>query len=146
MQFKFQEHFAELEGDCPPKAGYSQKDVEAYRFCWEPVENPNNWLPQILLPFPAHPNSKQLRGPRCEQFALSFFVRKEDAQRKYQSFAWYARNEKPSSIGEFLAAGIINADDGICEEADKSGHFNVHPSELSAFEKTFNILGRTEEL
>ncbi len=74
MPFKYAEQIKELQlTNCPP-AFWRSVDCEAFRYVFEDIDHPQNFIPPLALrPKRINSPSFQSNYAKCCGFALSFF-------------------------------------------------------------------------
>ncbi|MFV8369208.1 hypothetical protein [Flavobacterium sp. LB2R40] len=97
---------------------YIEKDTEAYRWSFQDINDPKNFIPMAK-----DPNNSSSRR-KCGGWALSFHVTEEASIELWQKL----NDMKPNyykKIGTHIAKGQISKSDGKCSETDKYSHFNL---------------------
>ena len=139
MNFKYSEYIESLKAECPPSS-YIPQERTAYRFVFQsghPKAN-TSFLP-VLLINPQRRLKPDTPNTRCMGYALSLFDTQENAQKRYRSLK--KKNKNIGKVmGDQVARGIINKNDGLASEVDKNGHFSLHESQEANLEKKFQIV------
>lgn len=97
---------------------YIEKDIEAYRWSFQNINDPKNFIPMAK-----DPQNISLRK-RCDGWALSFHETEEASIELWQKL----NDMKPNyykKIGTHIAKGQISKSDGKCSDADSHLHFNL---------------------
>lgn len=111
---------------------YIEKDIEAYRWAFDPINDMKNFIPQAKDP----DNNTSRR--RCSGWALSFHAT-EDACKELWELLISNRPNKYKKIGTHIAKGSILKSDGKCSEIDKNSHFNLIEYESVDLKNKFTI-------
>ncbi|RZK33759.1 MAG: hypothetical protein EOO61_14730 [Hymenobacter sp.] len=122
---------------CPCGNCQEVKDLEAFRYMYEPLSNPDNFLPQLLK---AEKEGRVVRGyletpdKICDAMALSFFLSAHFALAQYKALKGFPRlNPRYTVLGKCR----LTEQDGVASPANSNGHFNVHPYEEAPMQNTF---------
>ena len=97
---------------------YIEKDIEAFRWAFDPINDVKNFIPQAKDP----ENSSSRK--RCSGWALSFHST-EDACKEVWEYLINNRHNKYKKFGSHIAKGLISKSDGKCSEIDNNQHFNL---------------------
>ena len=136
MKYYYEEKIQELNPDCPPNH-YSGKNKICFRWVFEKIENEDNFKAQADKN-PSIINSKDDKM-KCDYYALSFHDNLENSRNAFRFLENIVKNAK-KRLGSHIAKGEIEYSDGVAEEPDDKGHFNLHPSQKSNFSEKFVIL------
>ena len=138
QQFKYQAKLDGLKEPCPP-AEYTSVDITlVFRWVFEPIENPINFLPLSLR----DPPRIQLFNDKgkCDAWALSLYNTRAAAINRFKIIM----NRNPQSfktLGTHLAVGFIQETDGVNSEvSEETGHISHHPYNTTDFAARFRIL------
>lgn len=97
---------------------YIEKDIEAYRWVFQDINNANNFIP--LAKDPQNNSARR----KCGGWALSFHETENASKESWE----YLTDDKPNKykkIGTHIAKGNIFKSDGKCSDADSHLHFNL---------------------
>ena len=147
MRYHYQNDYDKLTVDCPPKS-YKNKDIIAFRWVFEPMEDERNFQSQyekhMQNPKPPKRYNDMSDVGKCEAMALSMFNTLENARKRFL----FLKEEQPHPmnenayrfLGTHIAKGGIKENDGVNEEPDRKGHFNHHPFENFDYTTRFEII------
>ncbi|RXG28449.1 hypothetical protein [Leeuwenhoekiella marinoflava] len=136
MKYYYEEKIKDLLPQCPPPH-YNKKDRICYRWVFESIENDDNFKAQADKN-PSIINSKDDKL-KCDYYALSFHDTLENSKNAFEFLQNTVKNAK-KRLGNHIAKGKIDNSDGVAEEPNNRGHFNLHPSQESNFGEKFVIL------
>jgi hypothetical protein len=127
-----------LSIDCPFKSCTPSTGV-GFRWMFFPIENPNNFLPSILLNeklnIPSRKNSPD-DGDKCSSCALSMFDSERNAIDKFNNIPKHNRE----MLGyTHIASGIID-NLGLMTNTNKRGHFDFFEYEGIELRSVFTIV------
>ena len=112
---------------------YIEKEIEAYRWVFQNINDPRNFIP--LAKDPQCSSARR----KCGGWALSFHIT-EDASMEM----WQKLNDiKPNhykKIGTHIAKGQVSKSDGKCSETDAESHFNLIEYENVDLQTKFTIV------
>lgn len=113
-----------------------ERAIEAYRFVFKNMSG-NSFLPTAIQ----SPNRfiNKSHAFRCSGYALSMFTKKELAKQHLLSLLERIPNIR-KSIGDNLACGTIDKQNGICTKTNENGHFAMFEYINRDLKKTFNII------
>ena len=135
MVLKYAEHIECLQ-NCPP--GNCQKCTrDAFRFVFADINHPQNFLPVALK------NPSRLLGDdtkRCSDHALSFFNSRENAIGAFQRMSRRFKNIR-KTIGDHLATGTLQPQDGVATPVSRSGHFDLFEEDDCQLAGRFRVVG-----
>lgn len=136
MHFKYHEY---LKGfpDCPPSS-YKRKDVVAYRFVFEDLDE-NSFLP-ALVKKPKRVLINDSDSVRCQAHGLSLFDTLENAEEFYSNLPPNTSKNRHKTIGSHIAEGNIDKSDGVVSRVSSNGHFTLHESNNADLPSKFNIV------
>lgn len=125
---------------CPCSDCQEVEDMDAFRFMYEPLDNPSNFVPQLLK---AEEEGRVVRtyietpDKTCDAMGLSFFTTAHFALATYNSLRGLPKlNPRYTTLGK---CKLTNAD-GVISSASRSGHFNVHPYEDAPMQSSFEVV------
>lgn len=136
--FKYQEEADDLVGPdcmCPPEGAGPLTNTIAFRFVFEDC-GPDSFVPQ------AADSLDEYRGRpcevRCRYLTLSFYSDPTEAAEEY---AYLCRKFKKfvGRVGEHLAVGSLEAEDGLVLERANSSHFELFESMTADLAPKFAI-------
>ncbi|WP_141684909.1 hypothetical protein [Burkholderia stabilis] len=107
---------------CPPK-GVSALDIVGFRFAFEDIEHPDNYLPVAVVK-PERAIAGQPVTQCCTGYSLSVFDSLESLARKAQK----ALKTSPlflRRVGDHFIRLKITPDAGVCTVPSDSGHFDL---------------------
>lgn len=116
---------------CPEKDAIEQS-VEAYRWCNEPINDSNNFLPNIKENEVKGRPKRALKGDymKCGNCAVSFFESLEKAIKKFNGFDDHIRN----LLGyTHISKGMLMEYDGLITP-NHEGHFMLFEYEIENVE------------
>lgn len=125
-----------MKPECPP-SHYEGKNNICYRWVFDPIENEDNFKAQADKN-PSVINSKD-DIKKCDYYALSFHNSLENSRNAFEFLENLVKNAR-KRLGDHIAKGKIDYQDGVAQEPNNKGHFNLHPSSKSKFDEKFVIL------
>ena len=139
MMFKYQEEIDRLSIQCPPSTWQSKKML-AFRFVFQiPHENTrNNFLPVLIIK-PKRKLNPDTDANRCKGYALSLFDTERNAKRRYNNLV-KKRPRLREQLGDSLAKGFLEEQDGVVSDVDRNGHFNLHEFKNVDLSRKFMIV------
>lgn len=136
--FKYQEEaddLVETDCQCPPEGACPISNMIAYRFVFEDC-GPDSFVPQ------AADSLDEYKGRpcevRCRYLSLSFYSDPTEAAEEY---AYFSRKFKKfvDRVGEYLAIGSLDAEDGLVLKRASSSHFELFESTTADLAPKFAI-------
>lgn len=140
MIFKYKAFHEDLLCDCPDKDKCYPVIRTSYRFVHEDLENPNNFLPALIINKSRTSNECKAM---CSGYALSFFTSLSAAEKKYLKIAAHAPLF-PQTVGEYIAECDIRENDGVAEKVGQNGHFDLHEFEGASLEGRLKLIKRIQ--
>jgi hypothetical protein len=134
--FKYYSSFKEIS-NCPPDDYYEDK-IKAFRWVYEPIENKENFRPQILKN-PKRFNDKEDKE-KCLAYSLSFFETLKAAEERFNFFFERYNNKAYKIFGTHVAEGKLESNDGLRNDPDKKKHFSFHEYKRAKLIKKFKIV------
>ena len=114
--------------------------MEAFRFMYEPLDNPGNFVPQLLK---VEEEGRVVRtyietpAKTCDAMGLSFFTSAHFALATYKALRGLPKlNPRYTTLGKCK----LTIEDGVMSSASRSGHFNVHPYEGAPMQSGFEVV------
>lgn len=141
-EFKYKEIHSQLTCDCPPSDSFGPCNMIAYRWVHENFEHENNFKP-VLKINPTRIDEFESCEKKCQALGLSLFNDSQKAENKLKSFI----SRKPmlaNILGNSIARGQINENDGVANQPDRTGHFTFHESKNSSIKSKFEFLKKCE--
>ncbi|MCC5943433.1 MAG: hypothetical protein JJT94_00745 [Bernardetiaceae bacterium] len=148
MDFQFANEITKLSIPCPPQ-DYKPKDMEAFRWVFDAIEDKRNFSPRYFL-IPKvdlekvekieDTNKKDLK--KCNLFALSFFISEQAAKDRFDYFLQISGKKIYKRFGTQIAKCNIKPQDGVNENPNKFGHFNHHPVKKHEYEARFIVVSK----
>ncbi len=137
MTFKYQFEISHLSIKCPPQ-NYKVVTITAFRWIFDGVNNENNFQPLYFK----NPKRANAFGDveKCQSLGLSMFDSAENAIGQFNFLKARLGEMAYHVLGSSLAAGNINAEDGVADMPNNKGHFTFHPSETCIFEDRFQLI------
>lgn len=132
MTFKYQRILNELGiADCPP-AVCQRTEMTAFRFVFEDLEHPSNFLPVGLI-HPQRLNDFHAVPQKCQAFGLSFFAERAMAETHYHKLQQKTAGRFAKTVGDHLAAVSLSKNDGVHSDPleHPNTHFTFHESEAA---------------
>ena len=138
MELKFQENYDTLKQLCPPKNYQAKQMTEVFRWVFEDINDERNFESQ----YHKNPKRFQLKSDKekCQALALSMFYNKNGAKERFSELFDDMGSKIYQTIGNRIAKGIINEEDGVNGNIERLGHFNHHPALKTDYSKIFQIL------
>lgn len=121
---------------CPPLESVS-KEIDAYRYTFDPITNSENFIPQVVKK-PGRFNDKS-DLEKCSGYGLSLYENEQKAVDYYAELAKTISNIK-KLVGSHLAKGKLELNDGVCTDVDIHGHFDLHEYENADLSQKFSII------
>lgn len=136
VEYKYNSELTNLP-DCPPSVARSRK-LEAFRFVFNDINHPHNFLPVIKIqPKREFKNDKA----RCMAYGLSMFDSIEKAKDRYAKLQKkFPKIEK--RIGTHIAKGLLEPADGVTTKADRTGHFTLYEFKGTNLKTKFHIVSK----
>ncbi|MEQ8524352.1 hypothetical protein [Gracilimonas sp.] len=97
---------------------YSPKDREAFRWVFDDINHPNNFLPPIKI-------TPERDKRDCGLWAVSFFDTIEQAKSRFKEIT-KDKTYLYKKLGQNVANGNLSVDDGISCDSNEQGHFDLH--------------------
>ncbi|HWI91207.1 MAG TPA: hypothetical protein VNT20_08020 [Flavisolibacter sp.] len=137
MTLKYQSEIDDLKlQNCPSNVSPPNGNIEAYRFSFDPIEHPDNFLPNVKIdriksaPFNYDNCTPEEKCLRC---ASSFYLSEESALKKWKKLPVKFKENYGYT---HLAYGTINKEDGLMSSPEKE-HFSFYQNEKSELEQKF---------
>lgn len=124
MPFKYAAELAALQ-DCPPQTCQPQ-EITAFRTVFSDPPTAKCFAP-LAKRSPARVND-MTGSARCSAQGLSFFISLDALRQRMRHLKRTAKNLE-KSVGNKIARGVLNEDDGLCDGASDLGHFTFHEFE-----------------
>lgn len=126
-------------GICPCEDAIS-KEILAFRFVFENMDNLDNFIPQSIKAI--QQDKKPRRFPKtpvflCDGFGLSMYISKESAKTAWGHLPIQARN---NLAYKQIAKGLIEKNDGVITPIQTNGHFDLHEFQHTDLAKKFTII------
>lgn len=121
---------------CPP-TNSKNREMEAYRYTFDQISNPENFKPQIIKK-PARFNDRT-DLEKCSGFGISLYEDEQKAVDFYSELSKTISNIK-KLVGSHLAKGKLATNDGVCTDVDAQGHFDLHEYENTNLSQKFSII------
>jgi hypothetical protein len=105
-----------------PSLSLFESDKESFRWCCEPIEDKNNFLPNLIEDEVKNKPKRQLKGDEvhCESCAISFFDSLVNAKERFGRFPTHIRK----LLGyTHVSKGLISKSDGLMGMPNGTGHF-----------------------
>ena len=140
MEFKYKDELAlinESGCNCPPENLMAIAEQTAFRFVYDIIDNPKNFIPTSKKSPKRLLSEKSAK--RCSGMALSLF----ELQSLAKDFYCYLMSSFPNiekSIGTDLAIGTIDSGDGLITDKDNYSHFDLHEFADTDLQKKFKII------
>jgi len=139
MNFKYQRDYINLLPEiCPPENYVPFNNEVAYRWVFDEITNPENFVPQY------HKNPKRFNNwsdkEKCKAMALSMFNTLENATNRFNAIKLVTGDKVYKTLGCNIAKGQIITSDGVNSEIDEKGHFNHHSSIETDYLNKFIII------
>ena len=143
MALKYQH---EIEGlnlkDLCPTETIPPLGVEVFRWSYDPINHPNNFLPNVAfdravnLPYNYERKDNSIKCRRC---ASSFFTNISSAIKRWENLS---EQNKENFGYTHIASGVLDDKDGIINKPDEStGHFGFYEYDSADLTKKFkNVL------
>ncbi|MFD0762704.1 hypothetical protein ACFQZW_11485 [Lutibacter aestuarii] len=135
---KYAEDISNLDCDCPPSENYVEEEKVAYRWVHSDIEHPYNFIPVLKID-PNRIDDFDDCDDKCKGYGLSLFNDLKKAENRLTSFL----KRKPllaKTLGNAIAEGTIEKNEGIASESDKRGHFTFHEDESCDLKPKFTIV------
>ncbi|MBI4646716.1 MAG: hypothetical protein HY738_09040 [Bacteroidia bacterium] len=135
MKFKYEYKYKELNilDICPPHDA-RPIDMELFRWSFNKINHPDNFLPCIILnPSRRLPDDNE----KCRACALSFYISLDAAIKCYNNLT---ENAKKKLGYTHIATGNVNNKDGVATKPQKHGHLSFHESKNANFPEKFEII------
>lgn len=141
MPLKYQTEIDDLQLSisCPTQT-ISPNDIEAFRFCFNPIEHDLNFLPNVVFdrrtskPFNFKKATEDVRCSRC---GASFYTTLKSAVNKWSALSDQIRENLAYT---HIANGILNSTDGVMKQPDKTGHFGFYESDIANLPTKFRLI------
>jgi hypothetical protein len=144
MALKYQSEIDkfQLTINCPENVSPPAKEIEAFRFSFSPITHDLNFLPNVVFdrvkPIPFN-YAKASAIVKCRRCGASFYINLESALNQWSNLSEQVRD----SLGyTHIAAGKLDAQDGLMKEPEKSGHFGFYENDTADLTAKFNLLAR----
>lgn len=129
MALKYQAEIDKLP--CDMQGFGEQNNRDSYRWVFEDITLPKNFLPVFLLDDRERVN--------CKGWALSLFSTQEKAKKRLLRLT----KNKPllyQKLGNCIAKGSLMKEHGVSDEAADNGHFSLFEYEKVDLHKEFTII------
>lgn len=106
-----------------------RENRQSFCWCFSPIDDSKNFIPRAIA----------VKRDNCESWALSFYDTQKQAEDKLGDIA----KGKPNMykyLGDHIATGVLDENDGISEESGQDGHFNHHEYNGTDFAKKFTVI------
>lgn len=126
MNLKYYEEITKLNCSL---SRFSERNRTAFRWVIDTIDHPNNFLPRAII----------VGRSSCGDWGLSFF----DTLQQSEERLLHIIRDKPrlsKKLGNHIAEGLLTATDGISEDCNEEGHFNLHEYEGCDLKSKFNIV------
>lgn len=134
MPFKYEPDVMHLP-ECPP-VECKPCNRECYRFTFDVIEHPNNFLPVAKInPARKFPDDTVC----CSAHALSFYETKDAAIKAFSDLLNKFKQAR-KAVGSHVAKGTITEDDGGVTEIDDKGHFDLFENDGIDWVPRFEII------
>ena len=137
MNYKHQDELDAIEEMCPP-SDFTNKDIEAFRWVFDEIENPENFKP-LAKKNPARVLSMDDKS-RCIAYSLSMFNSKQAAQSRFQFLLRTMNDKAYKLLGTKIAKGNIVEINGVSSNSDENGHFSHFQYESVDLTTIFKIV------
>lgn len=113
--------------ECPNNVSNIEKEVTVFRFCLNPVNHENNFLPNVIYDrvikggFPY--NSPGQYAAKCDRCGASFYYDENMARKSWKSMPTHRRQKLQYT---HLAIGNFKPEDGLVTEPDEYSHFGFY--------------------
>lgn len=138
IKHKYSDDMCHLDCDCPPVENYAAEEKVAYRWVNSNFDHPNNFIP-VLKINPNRIDDFENCDDKCKGFGLSLFNDLRKAEKRLSSFL----KRKPllaKTLGNAIAEGTIEKNDGLAGIIDETGHFTFHEGENCDLKAKFTIV------
>lgn len=123
-----------------PKQVKSPENIEAYRFCFNPIEHDLNFLPNVVFDRVTNNPFNYIKAPdeiRCSRCGASFYTTLQSAVSKWSALSDQIRE----NLGyTHIANGILSNTDGVMKEPDRTGHFGFYENDTANLATKFNLI------
>lgn len=138
-KFKYQNDIDSItaEGCVCPSDVFAISQIDSFRFVFEDINHPYNFLPQLKQQ-PTRFNS-QSSSQKCKFLSLSFYSDIKNARQQYEAFKSNFPNF-PVKVGNCIANGVLNSNDGLASEEDVYTHFDFYEFEDADLRLKFKII------
>ena len=127
------------EGYSLPKLHDINPEREAYRFVFRNDTNGFNHKPVYCIT-PKRMIQDQVRGgKKISCYALSCFEKKDKAKKRYSDILKNSKKAK-KTLGDCLASGVLNKDDGKATKVYRMTHFDLFEYECCNLNNKFSII------
>lgn len=115
--------------------------VYAYRFCFDPINDKHNFLPNIVFDkvrniFFDYDNAGE--STKCSRCGASFYTNIDYAKNKWNSLPERVRVKLGYT---HIGYGILELEDGIRKTPDRKGHFSFYENEGVDLGLKFKLIG-----
>ncbi len=135
---KYAKDISDLDCDCPPSENYVAEDKVAYRWVHSDIEHPYNFIPVLKIDTNRIDDFENCEE-KCKGYGLSLFNDYKKAEKRLTDFL----KRKPllaKTLGNAIAEGKIERNDGIAGKSDRRGHFTFHEEENCDLKPKFTIV------
>ena len=128
---------AEIEGIGCDLTDFVQQNRICYRWTFDRIEHPNNFLPRYLL-------KPEMTRENCIGWGLSLFETLEQAENRLYEIA-QNRKRIYKAIGTHVAEGRLTENEGISDKAQRNGHFTLFEYAEIDLQNNFKIIAQIYE-
>ena len=122
--------------NCPPPL-YSNGARQAYRLVFEAKDHPDNFRPPAVI----QPSRKwKNEDDQCDAFALSLYISMESLIAAMGALERTFKQLR-KRMGDRIAAGEVVDTDGVMNEPEQDGHFNLHEFDACHLDQKFSWIG-----
>lgn len=112
--------------------GFEEKNLIAYRWTFEDINDPRNFLPPYIL-------DDNRKKELATGYAISLFETKEAGISRLQELT-YNKKQLFKKLGNCIAQGTISEDSGICNTPNSYKHFDLFEFINVDLKLTFSVL------
>lgn len=138
--FKYQSQIDEscAECSCPEEDFCTFEDKECYRFIFNDMSHPHNFLPVAFIT-PSRVLTDDCHY-KCALYGLSLYAKKEGAIQKYKELTKMSSKKFKEKIGTHIAKGIISPDLGQITKEGYLTHFELYEFENVDISRNFSMI------
>ena len=138
--FKYAKEFDLLNEDCPPKDYQEVNNDVVYRYVYDSIDHPDNFIPANIK------NPKRFLNVeetvKCQSLGLSFYDNLEISIKRFQALRNSISGNIYKTIGTSLAVGSLKTEDGVQSKIDAKHHLTFHPYVNSNYINSFKIINK----